>query len=278
MSKTNVFDILAMSTVNLAPGEIGQIRRRSLPCFAAKLTPQLLKHSDEQTLASLAALAGAVEQCGAANRDFGDWAVVSSSRYLGRSAFATVLDKYESEGPWGVSVQVIPHRIGHAVSGTISLGLGSHGPCIGAGGACGGETDAVATVAGLLNSGQCPAAWVVFSAWLPELAIDRSGRPTSEAVCAAAALAILPASSSALFGQIRIGELNARYSQPTMAPGGHCLDLTEFFTDPNPSPRTWHQSLGGKLHCEVNLVSRATQESTILGSEIAASLAAGLTE
>ena len=278
MSQTCVFDILAMSAARLAPSELSEIRRRSLPCFAGSLSPHLLKHSDEQTLASLAALAGALEDLGVANRDFGDWAVVSSSRYLGRSAFAGVLAKYDMEGPWGVSVQVIPHCVAHAVSGTISLALGNHGPCIGAGGAPSGEIDALMAAAGLLTSGQCPAAWVVFSAWLPELTINRGGRPTSEPICSAAALAIAPHSSSANLGKIRIGEFSVESFPPTLGLPEPCLNLTEFLTGQTSTSHTWHQSAGGKVHCEINLIPRLMHDPTVRDSDKAPSLAAGGSE
>src|SRR5205823_5171037 len=126
-----------------------------------------------------------------AEADFSNWAIVSSSRNLGRSAFATVIDNYRSEGPWGVSVQVIPHCTAHAIAGTISLALASHGPCIGAGSGSVGELDALLSVASILRQANWCGAWVVFTGWSPELAIDLTGRPTSDSICLATAIAVM---------------------------------------------------------------------------------------
>src|SRR5690348_4191012 len=136
--------VLAHGAARLSVSELAQLRQQSIERFSAQLRPQLLKHSDEQTLAAAVALDRAVGQmpwC----ETYADWAVVSATQYLGRAAFAAVIAKYKVDGPWGVSVQVIPHTSPHALASTISMGLASHGPCIGAGTAPGEESRALLT-------------------------------------------------------------------------------------------------------------------------------------
>ncbi|HUY35150.1 MAG TPA: hypothetical protein VMV69_20565 [Pirellulales bacterium] len=181
--------IVAQGTACMALPELSDVRRRSIEKFPA-LRPQLLKHSDEQTLASLVALSQALDDFPLA-RDFSRWAIVSSSRHLGRAAFAGVVAKYQVDGPWGVSVQVIPNATPHAIASTLSLALDSHGPCAGAGTGTDDEAHALCAAANLLQVPECPGAWVVFSAWSPEIAFDGAARPVSEATCVAAVLAVV---------------------------------------------------------------------------------------
>ncbi len=151
------FAIVAHGTAGLTPAELTALRTRPLAGFPAELMPQLLKHSDEQTLASLSAVRCALAAGQLEATDFSQWGVVSSSRYLGRSPFAAVLNKYKIDGPWGVSVQVIPHRMPHSVPGTISLALQNHGPSISVGGGPDDQTSALLSIAGLLRGGRFPA-------------------------------------------------------------------------------------------------------------------------
>ncbi len=144
-------NIVARGVARLTADELAAVRKDSVPNLPVRLSPQLLRHSDEQTLAALVALSNAFESASSLNAGFDDWAVISSSQNLGRCAFATVIEKYRVEGPWGVSVQVIPHCTAHAVAGTASLALASHGPCIGVGGCTAGQVDALISGSSILN-------------------------------------------------------------------------------------------------------------------------------
>jgi len=150
------------------------MRKEPLSGFPKVLSPQLLRHSDEQTLSALVAVSKAMQRGDMANglQQLGDCLLV---RHLGRSAFAAVIERYRTEGPWGVSVQVIPNCTAHSIAGTISLALSSHGPCIGAGSGSAGELDALVSVASILRQKDWCGAWIVFSGWSPELAIDPTG-------------------------------------------------------------------------------------------------------
>jgi hypothetical protein len=182
--------ILAKGTASLAAPELAAIRQQSLDRFPTPLRPQFLKHSDDQTLAALTALTRAIDAHGVAGR-FHDWAIVSSTRNLGRSAFAAVIDKYQIEGPWGVSVQVIPHTAPHAVAGTVSLALGSHGPAIGAGAARGEESQALLTAATLLQVPDIGGAWILLTGWSTQHPVCEATETTFAPICTAAALAVV---------------------------------------------------------------------------------------
>jgi hypothetical protein len=197
--------IVAVGCAQLDMHELAVVRQRSLPEFVSSLPPNLLKHSDEQTLASLVALQRAIAQPCLAGEDYSQWGIVSSSRFLGRAAFAAVMDRYRADGPWRVSVQVIPHRTPHAVSGTMSLALHSHGPSLGAGGGIDDDGQAVLTLASLLRPGGCPGAWAAFSAWSPEPSVERDQPLTTASLCHAVVLAIVNRPIARSLGRLRIG-------------------------------------------------------------------------
>jgi hypothetical protein len=257
VAKSFEFSIVARGSARLTMPELAAIRKESLAGVPTPLSPQLLRHSDEQTLAALMALSEATKCSAMANSDFGNWAIVSSSRNLGRSAFATVIDKYRSEGPWGVSVQVIPHCTAHAVAGTISLALASHGPCIGAGTDSGGEFDALISVASILRRPNWCGAWVIFTGWSPELAIDPSGRPTSDSICSATAIAVTRRPSASVLGRIRIKV------QPQLA--GTLIDasssdsLTAFLAGASGGSHSWTSAASGGIRVQVDFSPATTR-------------------
>src|SRR5882757_5865101 len=96
-----VLSIVASACAQLTVPELAAVRKESLLNVPNPLSPQLLRHSDEQTLAALVALSKIIPKISQKPNYFGNWAVVSCSSNLGRSAFATVIDKYRHEGPWG---------------------------------------------------------------------------------------------------------------------------------------------------------------------------------
>lgn len=218
-----------------------------------KLKPQFLKHSEEQTLAALVAASSALDHVEPAD-DFSLWAVVSSTRYLARSAFAAVIDKYQIDGPWGVSVQAIPHGTPHAVASTLSLALGIYGPCIGAGAAAGDESQSLLSAAGLLQDPRRPGAWLIFSAWSSESPTEGIGQHAADGVCLAAALAVVnpalhaPAKAQVL-GQIEFSSSGVNNSSTPAAAAHppHAGGLTEFLVGAYHDQNRWHGRAGANL-------------------------------
>ena len=247
--------IVASGSARLTMPELAAIRSESLSSFPTTLSPQLLRHSDEQTLCALVAVSKAMQQSAIENLDFDNWAIVSSSRNLGRSAFAAVIDKYRTEGPWGVSVQVIPHCTAHAIAGTISLALASHGPCIGAGSGANAELEALMSVASILRQADWSGAWVVFSGWSPELAIDPAGKPTSDSICLAAAIAVTLRPRASSLGQIYI----EAKPQPavTLANEFPSVTLTEFLVGPSGDHGLWSSPNASAIRIHVDFRSDA---------------------
>ncbi|HZU37203.1 MAG TPA: hypothetical protein VFA18_14875 [Gemmataceae bacterium] len=154
-----------------------------------------LKHSDEQTVVALAAVLAAIQRYQLTKIDFTHWAVLAAPRFLGRQALAHTLQRFAAEGAWGISPHVIPHRLLHAVSGTISLTLHIHGPNFGIDGMPSDSGQLLATGLALVNMGQVPGVWAVMTGWEPEPIPARQGTPAEanpKAVCGAVALALTP--------------------------------------------------------------------------------------
>ena len=105
------------------------------------------------------------------------WGVVAASRFLGRANLARALQSFLAEGVWGTSPHLIPHFALHSASGTISLGLGLHGPNLGVGGGLHAAAEGFLAALTWLSSGNVPGVWLVLSGWSPELVPDRTGGP-----------------------------------------------------------------------------------------------------
>jgi hypothetical protein len=185
-------ELAASTVVCLGLPELAALRQDPGLRFPPQVTPHFLKNSDDQTITTLAAVHEAIRNMDRSPEDFREWGVVSASRFVGRGAFAATLHKYGNDGPWGVSVQVVPHNLLHSVSSTISLSLPCQGPCLGAGGGPRGEVDALLAAANLLADPSRPGVWVTWSYWNPELQIDARGKPISESHCFATVLALQP--------------------------------------------------------------------------------------
>jgi len=255
--------IVARSTARLTLAELASLRKQPPASFAPKLSPLFLKHSDEQTLAAMAALHQARVDFGLDSVDFGPWAIVSISRYMGRAAFATLRDRYSVDGAWGVSVQVIPHRTMHSVSGTISLGLGIHGPAIGVNGGIDADNTGLLSLACIMSRGAWQGVWLVCSHWSPEATVDQKGNIVSDSVCLAAALALVPGDSPNPLGYIRFeadDQLHRSAATRQQALADPAVGLVEYILDDErreADPQLWRRSTQTGLRIEVGLTAAA---------------------
>ena len=184
--------IAAFGVANLTGELLASIRKSPAAHTAMPLAPSVARHCDEQTLAALFAVGEAMRKMKSTTADFEAWGIVASTRFIGRSFFAQSLEKFDREGPWNTSVQVVPHRSLHSTSSTISLAIGSHGPNVGVGGGSDGEGQALLAATSLLDEFHLPGVWLVLAGWTPELNVDASGAPTEECRCHALALALKP--------------------------------------------------------------------------------------
>lgn len=213
------YSIAAWSCVRYSLAEIERLRKKPPADYPAVVTPAFLKHSDEQTIASVGALVTAMRDLDRPLDEYKAWSIVAAPRFMGRTALASGMHRYEVDGPWGTSVQTIPHRSQHSVSSTLSLVLGAKGPCIGAGCGLGGDIETLLAAVTLLSSNNTPGAWVVMSGFHPELAIDRTGAPTTDSMCSAVALALVKDRSQSPIAAAR-GELRLRVIPRSLRPAG----------------------------------------------------------
>ncbi len=161
--------------------------------------PSLLRHSEDQTIVAMAAIHGTLRRMGHDDpRRLKNWGILVSSRFLGRSSLVVALDRFRSDGVWGVSPHLIPHYALHSPAGTLSLALGVHGPNLGVGGGLWSEFEGFLTALTWLKAGIVPGLWLVLSGWSPELVPDRAGEPMGDCECQALALALVPPSSAML--------------------------------------------------------------------------------
>lgn len=183
--------VAAFGSVQFPPEMFPALRRQPGSDLGRPFPNNFLKHADEQTVASLAAILQAIERFGLSQTDFQNWGVVAAPAFLGRTTLVNALQRYADEGAWGLSPHFIPHSSQHAVAGTISQALKIHGPNFGTGGSPAGVPEALLAGAVLLEGDRLPGVWVVVSGWEPEFVPDEHGKPISACLCQAVALALV---------------------------------------------------------------------------------------
>ena len=198
-----VCSVTSQATVRLSNDDVQPLRKQS-DTLPGNLGNSVLRHSDEQTLTALFAVKDAIAHFEAPPENFDNWGVVFSSRYLGRTAFVQSLNKFAVDGPWNVSVQVVPNRSLHSPASMVGLALGCHGPCVGVGGGLDGETDAWLTATSLLDQHQLEGMWLIFSGWEPDEQVDTESNPLCESMCTSLVLALQPGSTMTSLARLRI--------------------------------------------------------------------------
>jgi hypothetical protein len=180
----------AFAVLRVPQDEFPALRKRPGPDVGKSLSLGLLRQSDEQSVAAVAAVFHAINDFNLQDLSFADWSVVGAPCLLGRTASAAVLDKYRRLGPRGVSPLVSPYLSLHAVSAMISVALQAHGPNLGVGGGAGAVAEGLLAALTLLLEPSTPGVWLVLTGWDPEPgAADPGAEP---AVCHAVALALMP--------------------------------------------------------------------------------------
>jgi hypothetical protein len=196
--------VAGFATLRATAAELPALRQNPGRVAGEPLPASFLKHSDDQTVAGVAAVLRAIDAGGLGGTSFRDWGVVAASRFMGRTALAGALLRFRTEGAWGISPHLIPHRSLHSLSGTISQALKVHGPNFGSGGGPGGAADALLTGTALLHGG-LPGVWVVLTGWEPEPTTDGQGHVVNpDCLCDAVALALTPAPSTGARLSLRV--------------------------------------------------------------------------
>lgn len=227
-------DVAADATVRAGLEALPELRRHPGTRGGEALPACFLKHADEQTVVGLAAVFKAMSDAGMAATDFRDWGVVAAPRFLGRPAMAAALQRFQSEGAWGVSPHLIPHRSLHSISGTVSQTLKIHGPNFGVGGGPGGVAEVLLTAAALLEGKKLPGVWVVLTCLDPELppAPDGHVEPATQFVGLALALTPLSMVRPRLRLRVVSGSAESRSLPPKDVPAtsGAGFDLPRLET------------------------------------------------
>jgi len=187
-----VGEVMGHGLFRMSPEEVPALRRRPAPSPEGwgSVPPSLLRNSDEQTVAGLCAVFTAIANMRSPRERYEGWGVVAASRFLGRANLARALQSFLAEGVWGTSPHLIPHFALHSASGTISLGLGLHGPNLGVGGGLHAAAEGFLAALTWLSSGNVPGVWLVLSGWSPELVPDQSGGAAAATDCQALAIAL----------------------------------------------------------------------------------------
>jgi hypothetical protein len=178
--------VVAYAAVRSTIESLAGIRQKPGPAPNHPLPPGFLKHADEQTVVSIAAVLQAIHRHGLKGKRFTDWGAVAAPRFLGRSSMRSALQRFRAEGAWGISPHLIPHRSLHSLSGTVSQTLKIHGPKFGVGGGPGGAAEAPLVAAGLLMGDNLPGVWVVWSGCNPEPTAELNGHAAAAEVYAVA--------------------------------------------------------------------------------------------
>ncbi len=253
VSRSDALDcaVTSYATTRITFDDANLLRKQSdnLP---GALGNSILRHCDEQTLTALAAVKDTIGRFATAVDSFEGWGVVVSTRYLGRSAFAQALNKFATDGPWNVSVQVVPNRSLHSPASMIGLALGCHGPCVGVGGGLDGETDAWLTATSLLDQQSLPGIWLIFTGWEPDKRIDVEGTPLTDTSCTALVLALQPASAGKGAARLHIEYDRSVPAELDIPAPETAMSLFEDFVAAGSNGSGMTAMLGGGLKVEMN--------------------------
>jgi len=246
--------VVAHGLFRLNPCDIKAMRRRPGPVPARweRVPPTLLRYSDEQTVAGVAAVFTALDEGGLEPEPFAGWGVVAASRFLGRANLAQALRSFSEEGIWGTSPHLIPHFALHSLSGSISLALGLHGPNLGVGGGLHATAEGFLTALTWLEAGIAPGVWLVLTGWVPELVPEaRNDAAPFGGECRALALALVAAGTPD-DGPLPLFRIVTRAAPRGGLPPPDLAQLAQKLRSADaPEPWTIATDPAGRLHVEL---------------------------
>jgi hypothetical protein len=224
-------EVVAHAWVRVGLDALPGLRRQPGPLLGETLSPAFLKHADEQTVVAMAAVSKALTNpqllaWTGSKKGFHDWGALAAPRFLGRAAITGALERFRSEGAWGVSPHLIPHRSLHSISGTISQALKIHGPNFGVGGGPNGVGAALLAAIAMIEMERLPGVWVVLTCIDPEHTLPSDGSSAEGTFLAGLALALVPPTSGS--DRIRIRLLTSESPNPAAPrPQSDLLTLSE---------------------------------------------------
>lgn len=182
------------ATVEAPLSAVAKLRDALPPPGAPALPPRFLRHSDEQTVIAVRAVLEAIgrlsdpvplQRCG----------VVAAPCQAGRIATAKSLANLRVGGAVTVSPHIVPQCSLHSLAGAVSVAFGMHGPHLGIGGGPDALAEGLFAALTLFRGGPaagCDAVWLLASGWDDEPVLDAAGEPTTDPVCRAVALLLVP--------------------------------------------------------------------------------------
>jgi hypothetical protein len=238
---------------------LAQWRRQPPPVAGTAVPASFIKHSEDQTVAALAAVHAAILRGGWTGRSFADWGVIAAPNFFGRTGMASNMQRYSQEGAWGVSPHTVPHHSLHAVSGTVSQILRIHGPNFGVSGGPQAGRDAFLVVAAILAEATVPGLWLILTGHDRErvpVESEESAEATHEPSCLAVALALLP-------GTAAEGGVHLQISPQISHAAANEFTLAEFVAalgeGDEPRGGSWRMPGGGSVELEVIALSAGSR-------------------
>lgn len=242
----------------MGPADLGSLRQKPGPAPAERLAPTLLKNADDQTVVGMAAVLQAIHAHGMSAMRFTEWGVLAAPRFLGRVTMAAARQRYLSEGAWGMSPHLIPHRCLHSMSGTVSQALKIRGPNLGIGGGPGGVLEALRCATAMLHADKLPGVWVVLTGWDPEPVPDDTGITPPGTQCLGLALGLGLARMGWRGPRLRLvpsEEIAKTHAQTGRAPTHDLLTLERLMAalavpEAKAAAVVWQLEDGGRLELE----------------------------
>jgi hypothetical protein len=165
MTEGYVWAVTAAGRVAFSGADAPAVRAKTQSELTAAKRPINLKNADDQSVAGMLAVQDACRRHNLSSQDLTEWGVLASPRTPGRSALVSALERYKTEGAWGISPHVIPHYSLHSLAGLLSVAFNFQGPNLGVGGICGGEGEAWLVGSAWLAEGLVPGLWLVMTGW-----------------------------------------------------------------------------------------------------------------
>ena len=243
----------AYGVVKVAVEEIAALRKAPGPLGGRTIPASLLKHADHQTVLALAAVLRAVDEFGWHDRSFADWGLIAAPRFLGRINVAASMDRFKRRGVPSMSPLIIPTLSLHAVAGSLSLAMKSHGFNYGVGGGHGHLAEALLTGLAARDDNGVPGVWVVATQFSPEPVPDTAGHsliPSFGYGVALALTAAAPGGPAGTSGSSRRPPPSGRATTATSRGSSPLRDRSHSLSSCPPRwrtsrPRRWYCPLPG---------------------------------
>lgn len=164
MIEENVWAVTGAGRATFTEVDAPAVRSKLQAELTVEKRPLNLKNADDQSVVGLLAVREACRHK-TSNQEMSEWGVIAAPRTPGRSTIISALERYQSEGAWGISPHVVPHFSLHSLAGLLSVALDIRGPNLGVGGLAGCEGEAWLISSAWLNEGMVPGLWVVMTGW-----------------------------------------------------------------------------------------------------------------